>query len=230
MLKLKSFAKLIVILSMVFGLVGCSKEEVKASISIGMSKSDIFVNETAQLLITLYNENEGDAQKVICNSLNNDVATIILDRAYGLAKGTTEIECLLGKAKSNVITLAVMPVVVAKPEPVPPYVITPAPLVPATPPESTVPFYTLNLVSLTSPINAGMTAVIVVLGKAGVEYSITVNYKSGQSTAAGLGAKIANSKGIISWTWKVGARTSPGIWSIDVYGDDKSIRLDFVVR
>lgn len=90
---------------------------------------------------------------------------------------------------------------------------TPAP----TPPTS----YTLEILSLTSPIAAGAIATIVVQGKTGEQYSIIVNYKSGPSTAAGLETKLADASGRISWTWKVGAKTTPGNWGIVISGDGK---------
>ena len=46
--------------------------------------------------------------------------------------------------------------------------------------------------------------------------SIEVDYKSGPSTAAGLVPKTSDSAGNVSWTWKVGANTTPGEWPITV--------------
>ncbi|NTW96630.1 MAG: DUF5011 domain-containing protein [Erysipelotrichaceae bacterium] len=82
--------------------------------------------------------------------------------------------------------------------------------------------YTLKVISLTSPISAGSYATIVVQGKADKEYSIAVYYKSGASTAAGLEDMVADSSGQVSWTWKVGTRTTPGSWKIVITGDGKT--------
>jgi hypothetical protein len=46
--------------------------------------------------------------------------------------------------------------------------------------------------------------------------SITVYYKSGPGTAAGLAPTVADSSGNVSWTWIVGTRTTPGTWDIVV--------------
>lgn len=46
--------------------------------------------------------------------------------------------------------------------------------------------------------------------------SIEVDYKSGPSKAAGLGAATSDATGNVSWTWKVGANTTPGSWPIIV--------------
>ena len=59
--------------------------------------------------------------------------------------------------------------------------------------------------------------------------SITVNYKSGPSHAAGLYPK-RSTGGRVSWTWKVGTRTTPGRWSIVVScGRAGSLHTSFVV-
>jgi len=46
--------------------------------------------------------------------------------------------------------------------------------------------------------------------------SIEVDYKSGPSKAAGLGPATSDASGNVSWTWKVGANTTPGSWPIIV--------------
>jgi hypothetical protein len=46
--------------------------------------------------------------------------------------------------------------------------------------------------------------------------SIEVDYKSGPSTAAGLVTKNSDGAGNVSWTWTVGANTTPGAWPIRV--------------
>jgi beta-lactamase superfamily II metal-dependent hydrolase len=74
----------------------------------------------------------------------------------------------------------------------------------------------LEIVSVTSPINAGANATLKAQTAPNASCSIAVNYKSGPSSAQGLGPKTANGSGIVSWTWKVGPRTTPGSWRIDV--------------
>jgi hypothetical protein len=49
-----------------------------------------------------------------------------------------------------------------------------------------------------------------------ISCSIDVEYASGSSTAAGLVAKTSDSTGQVSWTWKVGGRTTIGTWPITV--------------
>jgi hypothetical protein len=61
------------------------------------------------------------------------------------------------------------------------------------------------------------TASVSIKTAKGAKCSIDVEYASGSSTAKGLGTKKANSKGAITWKWKVGGRTTPGEWPISIY-------------
>ena len=75
---------------------------------------------------------------------------------------------------------------------------------------------TINIVSVTSPVNAGSQATLVAKTLPGAQCDITVDYKSGPSSASGLSPKAADGNGNISWTWTVGSRTTPGTWQIVV--------------
>lgn len=80
----------------------------------------------------------------------------------------------------------------------------------------------ISLVSITSPISAGSTASITVQGEPDTDYSITVMYSSGPSSADGLEAKTSDSDGIVSWSWKIGTRTKEGTYRISISGGGKS--------
>ncbi len=87
----------------------------------------------------------------------------------------------------------------------------------------------VKLVSLTSPVSAGADATLTVAVPNGTSCAIVVTYKSGSSSAAGLYAQRARG-GRIDWTWKVGTRTTPGRWPIDIaYGASGSLHTSFVV-
>jgi len=58
------------------------------------------------------------------------------------------------------------------------------------------------LVRVTSPVSAGSYATITVKVSRSARCSITVYYKSGPSTAAGLYPKRTNAQRRVSWTWK----------------------------
>jgi competence protein ComEC len=74
----------------------------------------------------------------------------------------------------------------------------------------------LQVISVTSSVRPGANATIVAKTTPGAQCTITVNYQSGPSTASGLEGRTADSLGNVSWTWKVGAKTTPGTWKIVV--------------
>lgn len=74
----------------------------------------------------------------------------------------------------------------------------------------------LQVISVTSPVRPGANATLSANTTPGAQCTITVNYKSGPSTASGLQTKTADSQGNVSWTWKVGANTTTGTWQIIV--------------
>jgi hypothetical protein len=85
----------------------------------------------------------------------------------------------------------------------------------------------VRLVSVTSPLRHGAYATLAVAASPAQTCSITVYYKSGPSGAAGLYPKRGTR---ISWTWKVGTRTTPGRWPIAVScGSAGSLQTSFVV-
>jgi hypothetical protein len=85
----------------------------------------------------------------------------------------------------------------------------------------------VRLVSVTSPIRHGSYATLTVTVSPARACSITVFYKSGPSHAAGLYLKSGSR---ISWTWKVGTRTTPGRWPIRVHcGSAGTLSTSFVV-
>lgn len=88
----------------------------------------------------------------------------------------------------------------------------------------------VTLVSLTSPIKAGKTATIEIIGDPGVEYEIIVKYSSGASSAKGLDPKFSGNEGRVSWTWKVSANVKPGEYTITITSGDASYKTAFIVE
>lgn len=88
----------------------------------------------------------------------------------------------------------------------------------------------LEILSVTSPVPAGANATLTAETSPNASCTITVYYKSGASSAAGLGPKIADANGAVSWTWKVGARTTPGTWKIVVSCDSVTQETTFTVQ
>ena len=74
----------------------------------------------------------------------------------------------------------------------------------------------LAFTSLTSPISPGSDATATSRTAPGAYCTITVEYASGPSKAAGLGPTTTGSSGVASWTWKVGTRTTPGDWPVTI--------------
>jgi hypothetical protein len=87
---------------------------------------------------------------------------------------------------------------------------------PTTEPASEAPVATpkplpVSLVSRTQKVSPGNTASVTVDTAKGAECSISVEYESGESEAAGLGDKRAKAKadGEVTWRWLVGINTNP---------------------
>lgn len=88
----------------------------------------------------------------------------------------------------------------------------------------------LEIVSVTSPVRAGANATLIAKTTPGASCGITVYYKSGPSSAQGLGPKTAGANGEVSWTWKVGSRTSAGTWRIVVNCSGLTQETSFTVQ
>jgi hypothetical protein len=87
----------------------------------------------------------------------------------------------------------------------------------------------VRLVTVTSPVRHGGYATLSVAVSPARSCSIVVSYKSGPSEAAGLFPKRPVA-GRVSWTWKVGTRTTPGRWPIVVTcGSAGTLRTAFTV-
>lgn len=88
----------------------------------------------------------------------------------------------------------------------------------------------IQIISYPEIIGRGEYATIEILGEPNTDYSCSVEYKSGPSTAKGLGEKQSDSKGSVSWTWKIGTNTSLDFRPIiTVQGGGDSVRVRFQV-
>jgi len=101
------------------------------------------------------------------------------------------------------------------------------PILPILPPAGTG---ALEIVSITSPISKGANATLTAQTSPSASCSITVYYKSGPSQAAGLEPKTASPAGLVSWTWKVGAKTTSGNWPIEVTCNNIIKETTFMVQ
>jgi micrococcal nuclease len=78
-------------------------------------------------------------------------------------------------------------------------------------------------------VRRGATATVAAHTAPGAQCSIVVRYKSGPSRAQGLGPKAVNSKGDVSWSWKVGTNTTPGNWPVVITCDGEVASTEVVV-
>ena len=119
----------------------------------------------------------------------------------------TPTEPLASAAASNSPTVTASPQATPRPTPTATPKATPKPT-----PKPVV--LTVRITSVTSPAYRNSYATLTAKTHAGARCSIEVDYASGPSTAAGLVDKTASSSGSVSWTWKVGGRTTKGTWPI----------------
>ena len=76
--------------------------------------------------------------------------------------------------------------------------------------------FAIKIISLSTPIDPGHYTTLTATTLPYASCDITVTYASGPIDAEGLGPKIANGSGVVSWTWKVDAGTTAGSWPIVV--------------
>ena len=74
----------------------------------------------------------------------------------------------------------------------------------------------VELLKLTTPVAPFRDATLEAKTVPGAACTIVVLYKSGPSRARGLVLRNANSRGVVSWTWRVGSSTTPGRWPVIV--------------
>ena len=74
----------------------------------------------------------------------------------------------------------------------------------------------IQILSVTSPVHPGESAILRAHTSAGANCTISVYYTSTRSAAEGLTQKTAESSGNVSWTWKVGTDRTPGSYRIEV--------------
>jgi len=92
----------------------------------------------------------------------------------------------------------------------------------------------ITLISVTSPAAPFSDATLTISTTPGANCLIVVHYKSGPSRAKGLIPKVASSSGHVSWTWRVGSKTTLGRWPIAMTCDKGmehgELRTAFEVR
>ncbi len=88
----------------------------------------------------------------------------------------------------------------------------------------------LQIISYPKTVRRNEIGTVVIQGKPNTVYSISVYYKSGISKAEGLESKTSDANGKVSWSWKVGSKTSEGTFKIVVSGGGESKTVNFTVE
>ncbi len=100
---------------------------------------------------------------------------------------------------------------------------------PAPPAQPTAPSGGVTITRAPGTVRRGATATVAARTAPGAQCSIVVRYKSGPSKAQGLGPKIADANGNVSWSWKVGTNTTPGAWPVTITCGGSSASTEVVV-
>lgn len=94
---------------------------------------------------------------------------------------------------------------------------TPPPAAPAATARPEPKPLSVEVTKRTKSVARNGTASITIQTAKNAECSINVEYSSGSATAKGLESKDSGSKGVVTWRWKVGGRTTKGEWPIDIW-------------
>lgn len=78
-------------------------------------------------------------------------------------------------------------------------------------------------------VKRGSKATLSIKGLPNTVYSIKVKYSSGYSSASGLVDTMSDDEGNCSWSWRIGAKTSPGEYDITISDGVNSYVLKFKV-
>lgn len=83
----------------------------------------------------------------------------------------------------------------------------------------------IEVVSSNLNVARGSEASVTIQTKPGATGSIVVEYSSGPSKASGLGNHTAGTDGRITWSWKIGTRTTVGDWPVTITVGTEQMRL-----
>lgn len=101
-----------------------------------------------------------------------------------------------------------------------------------TQPPASKPTQTTTPISVVSDLSFSRNEIATVSIKAApnTEYRISVYYSSGASSAAGLEPKTSDANGNVSWSWKIGGKTNPGTYNLNITGGGEKITKKFTVN
>lgn len=83
--------------------------------------------------------------------------------------------------------------------------------------------YEIQILSAPNVLHRNDEVTLQIHGKPNTKYSLAVYYNGNKSSADGLGEKISDANGIVTWGWHVGGKTKPGTAKFTVSGDGNKI-------
>ena len=90
--------------------------------------------------------------------------------------------------------------------------------------------YKIKFIDFPSVFYRNEIVTITIQGKPNTEYNLRIRYKTAWSTASGLGVKISDSEGYVSWTFKVGGRATEGYCPLmRIEGNGEVFETEFLV-
>ena len=88
----------------------------------------------------------------------------------------------------------------------------------------------ITIISYPKTARRNETVSVTIQALPNTTYHIVVNYKSGPSKSKDLNEKVSDSNGIVTWTWKVGAKSAAGTFDIIVKdAEGKSVKVEWTV-
>lgn len=98
-------------------------------------------------------------------------------------------------------------------------------------PSTEAPTVVTSIMVTRSPgaVKRGSIATLSIKGIPNTVYSIKVKYTSGYSSAKGLVDAMSDGEGNCSWSWRIGAKTSPGEYDIIISDGTNSYIIKFEV-
>lgn len=87
----------------------------------------------------------------------------------------------------------------------------------------------IQFTSYSEKVRPGGTGRVAIKGKPNTQYTIKVMYSSGPSSASTLYPKKSDSKGNVSWSWRIGSNTYSGTYTITVTGGGSTASVEFEV-
>lgn len=88
----------------------------------------------------------------------------------------------------------------------------------------------IKIINPPADIKPGETVTMTIQGRSGIVYNIAATYKYDGRYVSSSQTRKSDKDGIITWTWKVGDKTNPGIYPIAVTGGGQTLLTTYRVK